>query len=83
MNQTINDLLTSQLASWETARNNYTALSGVQVKELDVNGIPYKVQFNPARIVSARPIYHRCRKGFRSKDIIISWSIRSLSFPAT
>ena len=53
MNQTINDLLTSQLASWETARNNYTALSGVQVKELDVNGIPYKVQFNPARIVSS------------------------------
>ena len=44
MNQTINNLLTEQLASWETARNNYAALSGVQVKELDVNGIPYKVQ---------------------------------------
>ena len=53
MNQTINNLLTEQLASWETARNNYAALSGVQVKELDVNGIPYKVQFNPARIVSS------------------------------
>ena len=100
MNQTINNLLTEQLASWETARNNYAALSGVQVKELDVNGIPYKVQFNPARIVSsgakvdaqsiknanvfsARPIYRRRRKEFRSKDIIISWSIRSLSFLAT
>ena len=53
MNQTINNLLTEQLASWETARNNYAALSGVQVKELNVNGIPYKVQFNPARIVSS------------------------------
>lgn len=53
MNQTIHNLLTEQLASWETARNNYAALSGVQVKELEVNGIPYKVQFNPARIVSS------------------------------
>lgn len=53
MNQTIHELLTEQLASWETARNNYAALSEVQVKELNVNGIPYKVQFNPARIVSS------------------------------
>lgn len=37
----------------ETARNNYVALSGVQVKELNVNGTLYKVQFNPARIVSS------------------------------
>lgn len=35
------------------ARNNYAALSGVCEKELNVNGIPYKVQFNPARIVSS------------------------------
>lgn len=53
MNQTIHNLLTEQLASWETARNNYVALSGVQVKELNVNGTLYKVQFNPARIVSS------------------------------
>lgn len=53
MNQTIFNLLTEQVATWETARNNYAALSGVQVKELNVNGIPYKVQFNPARIVSS------------------------------
>lgn len=53
MNQTIHNLLTEQLASWETARNNYAALSGVQVKELNVNGTLYKVQFNPARIVSS------------------------------
>ena len=53
MNSTVNSLLTEQLTSWETARNNYAALSGVRVKELNVNGIPYKVQFNPARIVSS------------------------------
>jgi len=53
MNQTIHNLLTEQLASWETARNNYAVLSEVQVKELNVNGILYKVQFNPARIVSS------------------------------
>lgn len=53
MNETIKNLLTDQLATWETARNNYAALSGVRVKELNVNGTPYKVQFNPARIVSS------------------------------
>ena len=36
-----------------------------------------------ANVFSAQPIYRRRRKEFRSKDIIISWSIRSLSFPAT
>ncbi len=53
MNETINQLLTSQLATWETAGNNYAALAGVRVKELNVHGITYKVQFNPARIVSS------------------------------
>ena len=32
MNQTIHQLLTEQLTSWETARNNYEALSTVKVK---------------------------------------------------
>ena len=53
MNQTIHNLITEQLSSWETARNNYDALSTVKVKELNVNGVSYKVQFNPARIVSS------------------------------
>ncbi|VFB13241.1 SpoIID/LytB domain protein [Bacteroides heparinolyticus] len=53
MNRAIHNLLTEQIASWETARNNYAALGGVRVKELNVNGIPYNVQFNPARIVSS------------------------------
>ena len=53
MNETIKKLQTGQLATWETARANYAALAGVRVKELDVDGTPYKVQFNPARIVSS------------------------------
>ena len=53
MNETIQKFLTEQLADWETARNNYAALAGVQVRELNVCGVHYKVQFNPARIVSS------------------------------
>ncbi len=53
MNETIQKFLTGQLADWETARNNYAALAGVQVRELNVCGVRYKVQFNPARIVSS------------------------------
>lgn len=51
--QRIEHLLTDQLSTWELARNNYAALDRVKVKELNVNGIRYKVQFNPARIVSS------------------------------
>lgn len=53
MKQKIEKLLADQLSSWELAKNNYAALSQVKVKELDVNGTRYKVQFNPARIVSS------------------------------
>lgn len=53
MNETIKKLLADQLATWETARANYAALASVRVKELDVDGTPYKVQFNPSRIVSS------------------------------
>lgn len=49
----INHFITSQLERWETARNNYEALKEVKVKEIDLNGTLYKVQFNPARIVSS------------------------------
>lgn len=52
-NKEVNGLLDRQLAAWETARRNYGALADVRVKELDVRGVPYKVQFNPARIVSS------------------------------
>ncbi len=53
MNQKVKNLFAEQLNTWELARNNYAALAGVRVKELNVAGIPYKVQFNPARLVSS------------------------------
>lgn len=51
--QLVDAFLLEQLAEWEQARNNFAALSGVKVKELDVDGMKIKVQFNPARIVSS------------------------------
>ncbi|MDE6266170.1 MAG: DUF4922 domain-containing protein [Muribaculaceae bacterium] len=51
--ETVDQFLLDQLAEWEQARNNFAALSGVKVKELEVDGMPVKVQFNPARIVSS------------------------------
>lgn len=49
----INDFFASQLAAWPMAAANFEALAGVKVKELDVDGMPFKVQFNPARIASS------------------------------
>lgn len=53
MKNEIEQLLIDQLSVWETARNNYEALKQVKTKKLDVNGAKFKVQFNPARIVSS------------------------------
>jgi len=49
----LNQLFSEQLASWEQARENYDALKKVKTKEILVSGFPFKVQFNPARIVSS------------------------------
>ncbi len=49
----VDAFLQEQLAEWEQARNNFAALSGVKVKEVDIDGMTVKVQFNPARIVSS------------------------------
>ena len=42
-----------QLQVWETARNNYEALNGVEEKTFAAGNATLKVQFNPARIVSS------------------------------
>lgn len=42
-----------QLQAWPMAKGNFDALAGVEVKSFDVDGMPFKVQFNPARIVSS------------------------------
>ena len=51
--QKIERLLADQLSAWELAGNTYAALTRIKVKDLNVNGMHYKVQFNPARIVSS------------------------------
>lgn len=53
INSTIQNLLDEQLTSWKTATDNYAALAQVREKEVVVNGTRYKVQFNPARIISS------------------------------
>jgi len=49
----INQLFDEQLANWKLARENYNSLKQVEVKTLFVDGQEYKVQFNPARIISS------------------------------
>lgn len=49
----LTDLFREQLETWVQARDNYEALKKVKTKELMVSGFPFKVQFNPARIVSS------------------------------
>lgn len=51
--KTVNEFLKAQLAEWPMAAGNFEALKGVKVKDLDVDGMHIKVQFNPARIVSS------------------------------
>lgn len=52
-NKSVQALLDSQLGEWTQAKDNYTALGGVEAKEVSLNGFSLKVQFNPARIVSS------------------------------
>ncbi len=51
--KTLASLFDEQLASWEQAGNNYKALEKVITKDVDIDGFPFKVQFNPARIISS------------------------------
>ena len=53
MKNKINHLFKEQLSNWDLAKNNYKNLEQTRVKTLDVNGHLYKVQFNPARILSS------------------------------
>lgn len=51
--QQVSDLFASQLVEWQQAADNFSALAGVKVKTIDVDGMAVRVQFNPARIVSS------------------------------
>ena len=82
----ISGFFETQLAAWPMAAANFEALGGVKVKELDVNGMPFKVQFNPARMASsgakvdaaslkARPCF-LCEKNRPEVQIGIEWNDR-------
>lgn len=49
----VNEFIKSQIAEWPMAAGNFAALNDVKVKDLDVDGMHIKVQFNPARMVSS------------------------------
>ncbi|MDE6040744.1 MAG: DUF4922 domain-containing protein [Muribaculaceae bacterium] len=49
----VNTFIAEQIAEWPQAAGNFEALKDVKVKDLDVDGMHIKVQFNPARMVSS------------------------------
>jgi ATP adenylyltransferase/5',5'''-P-1,P-4-tetraphosphate phosphorylase II len=53
LQKSVNQLFDEQLTNWKLARENYRALEKVEIKTVIVDGCEYKVQFNPARIISS------------------------------
>ncbi|MGQ1948099.1 DUF4922 domain-containing protein [Geofilum sp. OHC36d9] len=51
--QSVNNLLLSQLNDWELAKTNYGDLAGLLTREIVVNKQMIKVQYNPHRIQSS------------------------------
>lgn len=49
----LEELFTEQLDSWELARSNYESLKNVSVRDILVDNFPCRIQFNPARITSS------------------------------
>ena len=53
MNDKVNQLFAEQFSDWELARKNYDLLGQVKIKTLIIDNREYKVQFNPARMISS------------------------------
>ena len=49
----IHTFVAEQLSTWSLAADNYKALDNVHVREVDVNGLTVRLQFNPARMISS------------------------------
>lgn len=49
----IHKFVGDQLSRWPLACENFRALKNVQVREMTVGGLPVKLQFNPARMISS------------------------------
>lgn len=48
----MHDLFDRQLAAWPEAARRYRELQNIETKEIDLGGMPVRIQFNPARAVS-------------------------------
>lgn len=53
MKDQVNKLIQEQLLDWPLAHQNFAALESVKSKNIKVGNVNYRVQFNPARIVSS------------------------------
>lgn len=49
----IHKFVGDQLSRWPLACDNFRALKNVSVREVEINGLTVKLQFNPARMVSS------------------------------
>jgi len=45
--------INDQLDEWKFARDNYDALKNIRTREVKIDNTTYKIQYNPARIVSS------------------------------
>ena len=48
----MHNLFDRQLAAWPEAARRYRDLQNIETKEIDLGGMPVRIQFNPARAVS-------------------------------
>lgn len=79
----VDNLLQSQIATWEMAKTNYAALDDVRVKKFTIDGITLCVQYNAARIASsaaktdAQSIKERkcflCKENRPTQQLGIEW----------
>ena len=53
VNSDIHRFVDRQLSAWPLAGANFKALENVHVREVEVNGLVVKLQFNPARMISS------------------------------
>ena len=49
----ISGFVAGQLSKWKLAADNFKALDGVCIREVEVNGLTVRLQFNPARMISS------------------------------
>ncbi len=52
MQKICQNFIKKQIKEWDLAKQNHQALKNVKTKDVDIDGIQFKVQFNPMRMVS-------------------------------